>query len=85
MSVLEKDAHVRVKKIQEETKNILMHFEEISKKDLERDISSVKEDCKHSIQKELMERSYVNIQWILKNKLTEDQKEDLISFSIEKV
>jgi len=85
MSVLEKEAHIRVKKIQEETKNVLMHFEEISKKDLEREISSLKEDCKHSIQRELMERSYINIQWILKNKLTEAQKEKLISFSMEKV
>jgi F0F1-type ATP synthase membrane subunit b/b' len=85
ISVLETETQERVKKIREEQEHALNVLEETAQREIKKEVESLKEDFKHSIQAELMDKSYRNVQWIITHKLTDEQRKRLISEAIERI
>jgi F0F1-type ATP synthase membrane subunit b/b' len=83
ITILEAETQERVRKIKEEQETFLNALEETAAKDLKKEVASLKEDFKASLQEELLHKSYRNVQWIIKNKLTDEQKEKLTSHAID--
>lgn len=85
MAQLEEETQKRVKKIKEEQERSLNVLEETAVREVKKEVESLKEDMKRSIQEELLDKSYYNVQWIIQNKLTDKQRETLVTDSIERI
>lgn len=85
ITILEKEAEEKIFLIQQNKQKELEHLDTLFAQSLKQEKENMKDDFQKLIQKELIEKSYENVTWILENKLTKAQKEKITSSFLEKL
>lgn len=85
LEILEIEAREKVAVIEEDLQKMLLHLEKISQANLKQAQKSLKEDMEENIRQIVLKKSYSNVEWMLCNTLTNEQKEKLTTHAIDEL
>lgn len=80
---LEKETKAKIRSLEKSHAESLLNLEEKNKTTIEKEVALLREHASKDIHNQLMQNIQKNIQWIVEERLTPDQKESMTSTLIE--